>query len=156
MRLFILSLVEECRPRERRLTGSVFIFHHFSGRQRLIHVSVILSARGPSSRGQKMQAVEHLFLSCVDVFITLLSDLCLPLCLSFCCASGVGLALSVFLLSSVIQPPSISHSAVSPLYLSSPIMTFISLLSLLPPLIWVTELVHFMEQRMMGVFWKIM
>lgn len=44
----------------------------------------------------------------------------------------------------------------SPLSLSSPIMTFISLLSLLPPLIWVTELVHFMEQRMMGVFWKIM
>lgn len=61
VRLFILSLVEECRPRERRLTGSVFIFHPFSGRQRLIHVSVILSARGPSSQGQKMQAVEHLF-----------------------------------------------------------------------------------------------
>lgn len=88
----------------------------------------------------KQSSISFSSLSCVDVFITLLSDLCLLLCLSLCCASSVGLALSVFLLLSVIQPPSISRSAVfSPL--SSPIMTFISLLSLLPPLLWVSELV---------------
>lgn len=75
---------------------------------------------GHRARDKRCKQSSISSLSCVDVFITLLSDLCLLLCLSLCCASSVGLALSVFLLSFVIQPPSISHSAVfSPLSLPS-------------------------------------
>lgn len=108
-----LSLMAERMTYERQST-SLFFFFHFSDRQPLIHVPIILSAWGPLGQAQKTQAVKHLFLLSLQSS-SLLSLLRLVLlsspliCLSFCRSSTVGLAPSGFLSPTTSQ----SHSSLT-------------------------------------------